>query len=489
MLRGGIREPKKVPSLARRSSLWGEAMSKSIPKSLCPVGPWVYRCATGGLWFDAPDWARHIRSARRLAAPNVHAAASVVITGGYAPHGWLLPFASELVTSAQTAPRDTRAVHDSGCKILLQITTPDATPTTPRSAPRRSRRRSPFRHRNTIGRVQRPSRDFTRCWLARVPASTAASKSMGSGYLLNQFLAPRTRQAHRLRAFTGQPSYRFTVEIIRHRIAVGPDSSSVTGCQWPTTLQKARVGISRWQPKWKGDNHHQLRLRLARGPGATIVTSVPGGAFVDISSAVAEHVTIPVVASTGSTCRRPARNGFWPKPGAAAINGPADGRADGHGICSVQSIRSTEINTCISCNQPAWTTHLPGKRCRVCAQSTRAGRETAAGAVPRPNAPARWPVVKGLDNQAGHGGQRRAARVTGSRCSRPATLSVDSTLAAKRIQRNHPVFLDDSGQTRCQCDWALRVAAQEVDRLTRSSWPPAWHRAFRPSPASTTPWC
>ena len=45
----------------------------------------------------------------------------------------------------------------------------------------------------------------------------------------------------------------------------------------------------------------------------TIVTSVPNSAFVDISNAVAEHVDIPVVASTGSTCRR-RRSRFWLTP-------------------------------------------------------------------------------------------------------------------------------------------------------------------------------
>jgi 2,4-dienoyl-CoA reductase (NADPH2) len=58
-------------------------------------------------------------------AERARGGVGLIITGGYAPNrtGWLLPFASQLVSSSEARRhrRITDAVHDAGGKILLQI--------------------------------------------------------------------------------------------------------------------------------------------------------------------------------------------------------------------------------------------------------------------------------------------------------------------------------------------------------------------------------
>ena len=122
---------------------------------------------------------------------------------------------------------------------------------------------------------------------------------MGSeGYLLNQFLAPRTNK--RTDAWGGTPEKRrrFPVEIVRRtRAAVGRDfiicyrmsmaDYVEDGQSWDeivalaTEVEAAGATIINTGIGW-----HEARV-------PTIVTSVPNSAFVDISSAVAEHVEHP----------------------------------------------------------------------------------------------------------------------------------------------------------------------------------------------------
>ncbi|MDT0495734.1 NADPH-dependent 2,4-dienoyl-CoA reductase, partial [Streptomyces griseus] len=126
---------------------------------------------------------------------------------------------------------------------------------------------------------------------------------MGSeGYLLNQFLAPRTNR--RTDGYGGTPANRrrLPVQIVRRtRAAVGDDfiicyrmsmaDFVEDGQSWEEILALAtEVETAGATMINSGFGWHEARV-------PTIVTSVPNNAFVDISSAVADHVTIPVVAS------------------------------------------------------------------------------------------------------------------------------------------------------------------------------------------------
>src|SRR6201998_2868217 len=202
--------------------------------------------------------------------------------------------------------RITRAVHDSGAKILLQILHAGRYAYHPLSVSASSIKApiNPFRPRALSSRsVESTIADFARCAQLAREAGYDGVEIMGSeGYLLNQFLAPRTNK--RTDSWGGTPTNRrrFPVEIVRRaRAAVGSDfiicyrmsmaDYVEEGQSWDetvslaTALEDARVTILN-----SGVGVHEARV-------PTIVPSVPNSAFVDISSAVAEHVSIPVVAS------------------------------------------------------------------------------------------------------------------------------------------------------------------------------------------------
>ncbi|EOZ4756966.1 NADPH-dependent 2,4-dienoyl-CoA reductase, partial [Pseudomonas aeruginosa] len=126
----------------------------------------------------------------------------LIVTGGFAPcrEGWLLPFGSSL-TSALEVPahrRLTQAVHAEGGKILLQILHagrygyhPMAVSASPLKSPI-----SWFTPRELSERgIRKTIRAFVRCARLAKAAAYDGVEVMGSeGYLLNQFLCPRTNR-------------------------------------------------------------------------------------------------------------------------------------------------------------------------------------------------------------------------------------------------------------------------------------------------------
>ncbi len=83
------------------------------------------RVIMGSMHTGLEDRARNTGRLAEYFAERARGGVGLIITGGYAPNrtGWLLPFASDLTSSAQARRHRTitKAVHDAGGKILLQI--------------------------------------------------------------------------------------------------------------------------------------------------------------------------------------------------------------------------------------------------------------------------------------------------------------------------------------------------------------------------------
>ncbi len=156
----------------------------------------------------------------------------------------MAPFASASA-QARRHRRITVAVHDSQDPAANPARRTAPLPPTSAVSARRSApittlvrehyraSRAPSDHRGISPRAQ----------LARDARYDGASKSRAAkGNSLTQLLAPQTTSAL-TRGAAHWPNRRLPVEIIRRSCAAAsdPTSSSVTGCQWPTTLQKARV--------------------------------------------------------------------------------------------------------------------------------------------------------------------------------------------------------------------------------------------------------
>ena len=397
-------------------------------------------------------------------SPNGPAAASdSIITGGYAPNrtGWLLPLAAELVSSAQASRhrRITSAVHDAGGKILLQILHAGRYAYHPLSVSASSIKApiNPFRPRRLSSRgVQSTIDDFARCALLAREAGYDGVEIMGSeGYLINQFLAPRTNKRSDAWGGTPEKRRRFPVEIVRRaRASVGSDfiicyrmsmaDYVEDGQSWDEILSLATdVEAAGATMINSGFGWHEARV-------PTIVTSVPNSAFIDISHAVAGHVNIPVVASNRINMPQAAEQ-ILADTHVQLISMARPLLADPEWVLKAQAARDDEINTCIACNQ-ACLDHAFVKKTVSCLLNPRAGHETQLVL-----SPTRRTRVdrggRGRSGRAGDRGQRRSTRsrghaVRGQRVHRRPVRHGAPDPGQRGIQRNHPVFHDDAGQAR-----------------------------------------
>ncbi|HEU0191369.1 MAG TPA: NADPH-dependent 2,4-dienoyl-CoA reductase [Mycobacterium sp.] len=404
------------------------------------------RVVMGSMHTGLEDRAGDIDRLAEYFAERARGGIGLIITGGYAPNraGWLLPFASQMITvaDARRHRRITEAVHEAGGKILLQILHAGRYAYHPFSVSASSIKApiNPFRPRALSARaVEQTVADFARAARLARDAGYDGVEIMGSeGYLLNQFLAPRTNK--RTDSWGGSPANRrkFPVQVVaRSREAVGDDfiicyrmsmaDYVENGQSWDEVIALAgaveQAGATMLN---SGFGWHEARV-------PTIVTSVPNSAFVDISSAVAEHVGIPVVASNRINMPQTAEQ-ILVETSVQLISMARPMLADPDWVRKAEDDRADEINTCISCNQ-ACLDHAFVHKKVSCLVNPRAGHETK--------------LVLGPTRRT-----RRIAVVGAG----PAGLAT----AVSAAQRGHAVTLfEASGFIGGQFDLAKRIPGKE----------------------------
>ncbi|MGX9187994.1 oxidoreductase [Stenotrophomonas sp. Ker107b] len=361
------------------------------------------RVLMGSMHTGLEDRARDFPRLAAYFAERAAGGVGLIVTGGFAPNvvGWLKPFGGKLSWPWEVRPHRqvTRAVHDNGSKICLQLLHAGRYAYHPLSvAPSKLKAPiNPFTPRALSARgVERHIADYARSARLAREAGYDGVEVMGSeGYLINEFIAPRTNQ--RTDRWGGDAAQRmqFAVEIVRRiREACGPDFIIIyrlslvdlvpDGSNWAEIVQQAQaIEAAGATLINSGIGWHEARI-------PTIATSVPRGAFAGVTAKLKPHVRVPVIATNRINMPDVAER-ILAEGAADMVSLARPLLADPQWANKSRAGRPEAINTCIACNQ-ACLDHVFENKTASCLVNPRAVHETEL--VYRPtSAPRRIAVV------------------------------------------------------------------------------------------------
>src|SRR6478672_4527877 len=347
----------------------------------------------GSMHTGLEDRAKDFDRLAAYYAERARGGVGLIVTGGFAPNlaGALYPDSSVLVTSRQARRHRviTSAVHREGGKIALQILHAGRYAYSPLAVSASALKSpiSPFAPRALSPRgIRRTIAAYARCARLAREAGYDGVEIMGSeGYLINQFLAPRTN--HRTDEWGGAPENRrrLAVDVVRAvREAAGPDFVIVyrlsmldlvpDGQTWEEVVALAHeVEAAGATIINTGIGWHEARV-------PTIVTSVPRGAFTRVTAKLRPEVTVPVVTSNRISMPDLAER-VIADGSADLVSMARPFLADPDWVAKAAGDRADEINTCIACNQ-ACLDHTFAKKTATCLVNPRAVRETTLVIAP-----------------------------------------------------------------------------------------------------------
>ena len=320
-------------------------------------------------------------------AERARGGVGLIVTGGIAPNfaGRVEPRAAQLSFPWQVGKHRiiTDAVHAAGGKIAMQILHAGRYAYHPLSvAPSAIRSPiTPFKPR-ALSRwgVRKTIADYARCARLAQRAGYDGVEVMGSeGYLINEFVAPRTNQRDDEWGGTFENRIRFPVEIVRRtREAVGTNFIIVFrlsmldlvegGSTWEEVVALAKaVEAAGATIINTGIGWHEARV-------PTIATMVPRAAFAWVTKRLKGEVRIPLVATNRINDPAVAEEVLARGDG-DMVSMARPFLADADFVVKAAEGRADEINTCIACNQ-ACLDQIFSRQIASCLVNPRACHET-----------------------------------------------------------------------------------------------------------------
>ncbi|MGH3735019.1 MAG: FAD-dependent oxidoreductase [Micromonosporaceae bacterium] len=351
------------------------------------------RVLMGSMHTGLEDNPRHFPKLATYFAERARGGVGLIVTGGFSPNktGWLYPFASKLSRPSEAREHRvvTDMVHAAGGKVAMQLLHAGRYAYHPLSVSASAVKSpiTPFRPwALTDQGVRGTIADFARAAELAREAGYDGVEIMGSeGYLINQFLAPRTNKRKDRWGGSAENRRRIAVEIVREaRGAAGDDFIIIYrlsmldlvegGQSWDEIValgqevEAAGATIINTGIGW-----HEARV-------PTIVTSVPRAAFSSVTAKLKPHVSIPVVTSNRINMPQVAEE-VLARGDADLVSMARPFLADPEWVRKAAQGRDDEINTCIACNQ-ACLDHTFSAQRATCMVNPRAVRETELVLLP-----------------------------------------------------------------------------------------------------------
>ena len=288
---------------------------------------------------------------------------SMIVTGGYSPNfrGRLTPFSSQLSSSFQLKKhqRMNDVIREYDCKMVLQILHAGRYAYHPFSVAPSSLKApiSKFKPSELTQRqIEKTINQFVNCAKLALKAGYSGVEIMGSeGYLLNQFIAPRTNKRSDAWGGDFQKRIKFPLEIVKRIKDVFQDDALLIfrlslldlveeGSSWEETVELAKalegLGVSIINT---GIGWHEARV-------PTIATNVPRAAFAYTTAKLKKEISTKLIAVNRFNNRSDIELCLESSQ-VDLISMARPFLADPQIVTKMQKKLDDEVNTCIACNQ------------------------------------------------------------------------------------------------------------------------------------------